>query len=170
MSLKVQGEYERRFGPCCPWFRKSSRAVMDSPSPRPGWRDEMSQISNMADLDNESTVAFAGIRSNVTSASSNRGPGSANSSRSSSARANTISGSLIINGNGDVHNMAGTSKQNGQPSSKKILIDHKKARDALNDSTSSIASTVASTFNLKVKGLYRLYLVSCRGRKQTPHI
>ncbi|XP_063960100.1 adhesion G protein-coupled receptor B1-like [Lytechinus pictus] len=167
-STEVQTEYERRVGPCCPWFRKSSRAVMDSPSPRPGWRDEISQISNMGEnsiaMDNESSVVYAGLNSNnnttsVASSSSNHAPGSAtsrfnailNSSLNSSGRANTISGALMGNGNGEAHGSEGTSKQNGRNGSKRILIDHKKAKDALNDSTSSIASTVASTLNLKAK-------------------
>lgn len=164
-STEVQSEYEKRVGPCCPWFRKSSRAVMDSPSPRPGWRDEISQISNMGEnsiiMDNESSVGYAGLNNpaSVASSSSNLATGSAtsrfnailNSSLNSSGRTNTISGSLMSNGNGEAHSSEGTSKQNGRNGSKRVLIDHKKARDALNDSTSSIASTVASTLNLKAK-------------------
>ncbi|XP_072165811.1 cadherin EGF LAG seven-pass G-type receptor 3-like [Diadema setosum] len=164
-STEVQSEYERRVGPCCPWVRKSSRAVMDSPSPRPGWRDEVSQISNAAEnsvMDNDSTVMiYSGLHSgnsvNADSTTSLRGQGSANSHtrsllNSSSGKATSISGSLMNNGNGDAFNRAGTSEQNGRPSSsRRTKIDPQKAKDALNDSTSSIASTMASTLNLKTK-------------------
>ena len=39
---KVQTEYEARYGPCC---GKKHGAVQDSP--RPGWRDEISQLSQI---------------------------------------------------------------------------------------------------------------------------
>ena len=57
-------EYEKHFGPCC-WQHKKSSAVHDSP--RPGWRDEISQISQfreassiMRDMDSIATVTGNG--------------------------------------------------------------------------------------------------------------
>ncbi|XP_033641591.1 adhesion G protein-coupled receptor L3-like isoform X1 [Asterias rubens] len=63
-SSEVVVEYEKHFGPCC-WQHKKSSAVHDSP--RPGWRDEISQISQfreassiMRDMDSIATVTGNG--------------------------------------------------------------------------------------------------------------
>ncbi|XP_038065199.1 adhesion G protein-coupled receptor L3-like [Patiria miniata] len=62
-SSEVVEEYEKHFGPCC-WQHKKSSAVRDSP--RPGWRDEISQISQyreassiLRDMDSTATVTGA---------------------------------------------------------------------------------------------------------------
>ncbi|XP_022100028.1 adhesion G protein-coupled receptor L3-like [Acanthaster planci] len=60
-SSEVVEEYEKHFGPCCCLRHKKSSAVRDSP--RPGWRDEISQISQyreassiLRDMDSTATV------------------------------------------------------------------------------------------------------------------